>query len=354
MSESTTSTRIPKTVNGLAIILGMGNIGDPNNYMVRFPTVESAKAYLSAYAKRGYRQLDGARNYPPGAPETCEPVMGEVLELINAEEKEGAGVLDGIPFIVDTKLRYKPPNTHSAELVAKSIRDSLEALRLDKVHIEYLHSIDNTSDTRETCRAMDEAFRAGKFEKFGLCNASVAQLDDFYKACEDQNLIVRPTVYQGDYNILSRSCEDGILEKARQYRMPFYAFSPAGGGLLNSKDYRERQGGRFDINTKMGQSYHETWYASSPLTRAAESLRDLSQTHDINGHHLALRWIIWHSNLSGLYGDGIILGSSSIEQLNSNLDAIESGPLPEEAAREIEGIWATLKREEKEANQGDK
>ncbi|KAK1219113.1 hypothetical protein PQX77_018179 [Marasmius sp. AFHP31] len=340
---NTGDSTIPKKVNGLTIILGMGNIGDPNNYMVRFPTADSAKAYLSAYAKRGYRQLDSARNYPPDAPETCEPVMGEALELINAEETKGAGVLSGVPFIVDTKLRYKPPNTHSAEMVEKSIRGSLVALRLDKVHIEYLHSIDASSDTRETCRAMDEAFCAGKFEKFGLCSATVQQLDEFFQACEQQKLTVRPTVYQGEYNLLSRGHEEEI-EKAREYGMPFYAFSPAGGGLLNSTEYRERDGGRFDINTKMGQSYHDYWYGSPHLMQAAQSLRGLSEAHSLNGHHMALRWIAWHSKLSGAHGDGIILGASSIEQLNSNLDAIESGPLPKEVSEAIENIWSAFKR----------
>ncbi|KAG7098320.1 hypothetical protein E1B28_000281 [Marasmius oreades] len=337
---------IPKRVNGLTILLGMGNIGDPSNSLVRFPTPESAKAFLSAFAERGYRRLDSARNYPPGSPETAEPVIGEVLKLISIEQQqEGSeGVLKGIPFVIDSKLRYSPPNTHREEMIKKSLADTFRDLRVDKVHIEYLHSIDETSDTRETCRAMDEAYKAEKFEQFGLCNASISQLDRFYNACEEQGLTIRPTAYQGDYNVLSRECEeDGILERVRSYGMSFYAFSPAGGGLLNPRDYRERVGGRFDENTKMGQGYHSFWYTSPSLVNAAQALRDLSEKHNIDGHHMALRWIVWHSQLSGEHNDGIIMGASSIEQLNANLDAIESGPLPSDVVRAIEDVYEKVR-----------
>ncbi|KAF9264056.1 Aldo/keto reductase [Marasmius fiardii PR-910] len=351
MTTTPHPSQIPKTVNNLTIILGMGSIGDPSNSLVRFRTIESAKSYLSAFAKRGYRQLDSARNYPPGSPETGEPIIGEVLRLINSEERhenreERERVSNGTLFIVDSKLRFAPPNTHRSEMVKKSIEDSFRDLGVQKLHIEYLHNMDSTSDPLETCRAMDEAFKEQKFERFGICNTSAGQLDEFWKACEKQGLTLRPTAYQGDYNVLSREAEEeGIFDKVRKYGMSFYAFSPAGGGVLNSKKYRERGGGRFDENTRMGRNYHDFWYSSSTLMGAAQALRDLSAEHGINGHHLALRWIVWHSKLSGGHGDGIIMGASSVEQLNANLDAIESGPLEEEIVKAIEKVWERYKVE---------
>ncbi|KAL0567718.1 hypothetical protein V5O48_014279 [Marasmius crinis-equi] len=339
MASST--TEIPKRVNGLSIVLGVANIGDPSGSHVRFPSVESAKEHLSVFARRGYRHLDTARNYPGGAPGSSERVLGEVFEQLDVDGE----VLKGVPFIVDTKLRYAPPNTHSAEKVEKSVDGSLEALKKGKIHIEYLHGIDETSDTKETCLAMEKAFKEGKFELFGLSNASAKQIEEFWRVCEEQGLTVRPKVVQNDYSLLSREwAEDGdaVIRKARRYGMSFYAFSPAGGGIFNPKTYRERQNGRFDENTRLGKMYRGQWYTDR-LLRAANRVREIGEANGLDGHTTALRWIVWHSDLSGQHGDGIIIAASSIDQLNANLNAIESGPLPGEVLEMVGAIWEELK-----------
>jgi aflatoxin B1 aldehyde reductase len=50
--------------------------------------------------------------------------------------------------------------------------------------------------------------------------------------------------------------------------------------------------------------------------------------HGVSGHAAALRWTTYHSVLAPKYDDAIIIGSSTVDQLNSNLDIIEQGPLP--------------------------
>ncbi|KAI3612061.1 aldo keto [Moniliophthora roreri] len=332
------SSEIPKTINGLKIILGMAGIGDPSSPSCRFPNVEATKELLIAFARRGYRDLDTARNYPPGKPETCEPMMGEALESLQKD----ADVVKGVPFIIDTKLRFAPPNKHSKEMVEKSIDGSLKALKMEKLHVEYLHGYDETSPIPETCKAMDKAYKEGKFEKFGISNASADVLEQFFETCEAEGLEVKPQVYQGDYSVLSRDCEGKLLDTCRKHGMPYYAYSPAGGGLMNSKAYRERQGGRFDNSNRLGQIYRNQHYKDH-LIEAAEKVRELASANGLSGHVLALRWAVWHSKLSEKHGDGIILGASSIEQLNANLDAIESGPLPDTIVHAIEDIWSAAK-----------
>ncbi|KAK7036512.1 hypothetical protein VNI00_011709 [Paramarasmius palmivorus] len=89
----------------------------------------------------------------------------------------------------------------------------------------------------------------------------------------------------------------------------------------------------------MGQIYRQRHYQDH-LVEAAEKIRELASANGITGHTLALRWAVWHSKLSKEHGDGIILGASTIEQLHSNLDAVESGPLPDNVVSAIEEIWA--------------
>jgi aflatoxin B1 aldehyde reductase len=39
------------------------------------------------------------------------------------------------------------------------------------------------------------------------------------------------------------------------------------------------------------------------------------------------------------YGDGIVIGASSLEQLENNLKVIEEGPLPNEVAAAIDQVY---------------
>jgi len=60
---------------------------------------------------------------------------------------------------------------------------------------------------------------------------------------------------------------------------------------------------------------------------------------------LAYRWVKYNSPLKAEYGDGIIIGATSLEQLEQTLAGIGKGPVSEEAARAIEGIWEGVREE---------
>lgn len=53
----------------------------------------------------------------------------------------------------------------------------------------------------------------------------------------------------------------------------------------------------------------------------------------------ALRWLFHHSPL--IEGDGVIVGTSRLSQLDENLETLSaaSGPLPEVVLSAIEGAW---------------
>jgi len=56
---------------------------------------------------------------------------------------------------------------------------------------------------------------------------------------------------------------------------------------------------------------------------------NLAAEHGIGGHAAALRWTVYHSKLAADFGDAVIIGASSPVQLNSNMDMVEAGPLPQ-------------------------
>lgn len=59
----------------------------------------------------------------------------------------------------------------------------------------------------------------------------------------------------------------------------------------------------------------------------------------------ALRWMYHHSHLKGDLGDGVIIGMSSMEQLDQNLSASEDGPLDERVVEAFKHAWDLVAHE---------
>lgn len=59
---------------------------------------------------------------------------------------------------------------------------------------------------------------------------------------------------------------------------------------------------------------------------------------------MALRWVVHHSALRIKNGrDGVIIGVSSFVQLESNLNDLEKGPLPDEVVKVLDQAWLIAK-----------
>lgn len=94
--------------------------------------------------------------------------------------------------------------------------------------------------------------------------------------------------------------------------------------------------------TSLGVAYKEAYLKPSLLSSAAR-VASTAQSMNLDGHAVALRWTVYHSILDGAYGDAVIVGASSVNQLKKNLDAIEDGPLPERITKVVDDVWESVK-----------
>ncbi|KAM0249837.1 hypothetical protein ACHAQJ_008905 [Trichoderma viride] len=315
----------------LNVILGAGNLGDSKiDKTVRYDTPDQVNAYLDAFYNRGYRQIDTARVYSTGAPGTSEPRLGAV----------GAGKR----FIIDTKVLSREPGSHKRENIANEIEISLKALQIDQINIQYLHQPDRATPFEETCEAIDAAYKEGKFKKFGLSNFTANEVGQVLEICERRGF-VKPSVYEGQYNPVVRSGEKELFPLLRKKNIAFYAWSPAGGGFFAGNHKNAKSGGRFDKSTHLGAIY-SSLYLKPSIEAATDNALAVAAKHGISGHAAALRWTANHSALDKKYDDAIIIGSSTVDQLNSNLDVIEQGPLPEDVVEAINALYKEVGEDE--------
>lgn len=90
----------------------------------------------------------------------------------------------------------------------------------------------------------------------------------------------------------------------------------------------------------MGNGY-KNMYGKDDLMELGSKVEQAAKDSGLSGHAAALRWIIHHSQLQT--GGGLVVGASSIKQLNGNLDALEAGPLPESVLQAFDNLWDETK-----------
>lgn len=69
------------------------------------------------------------------------------------------------------------------------------------------------------------------------------------------------------------------------------------------------------------------------------------EKHGLTLLEVALRWCVHHSllNMKDGGGDGLIIGVSSLAQLEGNLRDLEKGPLPDEVVEALDRAWMVSK-----------
>lgn len=81
---------------------------------------------------------------------------------------------------------------------------------------------------------------------------------------------------------------------------------------------------------------YQARYFKDNYFNAIEVIRPVAEKHNLTLLEVALRWVIHHSQLNYPEGDGVIIGCSSVEQLESNLRDFEKGPLPDDVVQALD------------------
>ncbi len=78
------------------------------------------------------------------------------------------------------------------------------------------------------------------------------------------------------------------------------------------------------------------------MARTLAKLKDVSEKKGVTPHAIAIRWLLFHSELKGDLGDGIVAGARTEEQLEDTLRGCKEGPLPDEVVKLVNECWKKL------------
>ena len=128
--------------------------------------------------------------------------------------------------------------------------------------------------------------------------------------------------------------------------MSFYAYSPLAGGFLakTANVITEGKEQRWSTETRVGAMYQKL-YNRPVLLEALTRWEEIAKSAGTSKAELAIRWVAYNSRLSAKFGDGLILGAKSPEQLDNTLQSLRNGPLEEEIAMQIDALWEAVKDE---------
>ncbi|KAK5872666.1 hypothetical protein PBY51_013345 [Eleginops maclovinus] len=258
-----------------------------------------------------------------------------------------------LPKTVSIATKADPWNgkTLKPDSVCSQLESSLQRLQTECVDLFYLHIPDCQNPIQDTLKACNELHKEGRFKELGLSNYASWEVAEIVSLCRHNNWIV-PTVYQGMYNATTRQVETELLPCLRYYGMRFYAYNPLAGGLLTGKyNNLDKDGplpeGRFsgDIWAAAYRNRYLKQCQFEAIHLVIEALETVYGSEKPTMTSAALRWMYHHSQLKGDLGDGVIIGMSSIDQLQQNLAAAEEGPLDERVVTTFNDAWNLVAHE---------
>lgn len=137
------------------------------------------------------------------------------------------------------------------------------------------------------------------------------------------------------YNPLARTGEQTLFPTLRKLNMAFYSFSPLAGGYFSKTAEQLRNPAE---GSRMDQMKHfANMFVNDVSLQLRDELAKACERENLTVKEGALRWLMHHSILGD--EDGVILGASSLEQMEENLKACEGGPLPQNVVDCLDNIW---------------
>lgn len=302
-----------------AISLGLWhNFGSVDIY-------QNAKNILYHAFDSGITHFDLANNYGP-EPGTAEITFGRALrEGLNTHRDE---------IIISTKAGYKMwdgpyGDWGSRKYMIASLDQSLRRMGIDYVDIYYSHRPDPETPLEETMAALDHVVRQGKALYVGISNYRPERARQAFEIL--QSMGTPCLIHQARYNMFDRWVEDGLLSLTQQYGVGVIAFSPLAQGLLTDRYLHGIPEGSRMTRGQFLKPEHLTPEKLSKIQR----LNALALNRGQSLADMALAWVLRQKAVTS-----VLVGASSTEQLDTNLQALANPTFTPDELSEIENILA--------------
>lgn len=272
----------------------------------------------------GITHFDLANNYGPSAG-SAEETFGQIMQKSMAPYRD--------ELFISTKAGHDmwqgPYGTwNSRKHLIASLDQSLKRMHLEYVDIFYSHRYDPETPLEETLQTLVDIIHQGKALYVGISKYPKDKAEEAYNYLQSQH--IHCLLYQGRYNMFDRKVEqESILDQARQAGSGFIAFSPLAQGLLTNRylngiptDSRIARGGFLKKESLTPETIGKIKALDKIAASRGQTLAEM-----------ALAWLLKDDLVTS-----VIIGASSVQQLQDNLMCLKNTAFSSEELKQIEQI----------------
>jgi L-glyceraldehyde 3-phosphate reductase len=273
---------------------------------------------------KGITHFDLANNYGP-LPGSAEENFGIILK------KDFNNLRD--EMIISTKAGWEMwPGPYgdfgSRKYLLSSLDQSLKRMNLEYVDIFYSHRPDPETPLEETMGALAQAVHQGKALYAGI---SSYPADLTKKAAEIlKEMHVNCLIHQPKYSMFNRWVENGLLDVLEETGIGCIPFSPLEQGLLTDKYLN---GIPVDSRAYKPHGFLKIEDVTVQRISKAKRLNKIAAERNQSLSQMAIAWLLKDARVTS-----VLIGVSSVDQLDDNLKALNNLNFSGEELKKIDYI----------------
>jgi aryl-alcohol dehydrogenase-like predicted oxidoreductase len=318
-------TKLPHTnIKVSKICLGTMTWGNQN-------TQDEGFAQMDLALDKGVNFFDVAELYPvPATAETyaeTERIIGNWFEKTGNRDKVVLATKIAGPGDYTAHIRT---NGFSKAALNDAVNHSLKRLKTDYIDLYQLHWPERNTNTfgvrdykhnpndpwqdnfNEILHNLDEIIKSGKVRHVGISNEKAWATMRYLEESKTHQL-PRMITIQNAYSLLNRVFEGDMAEVAIRENIGLLAYSPMAFGVLSGKYIK----GTAADNARLKLFPRFARYSSAQSTEATKRYLKIAENNNMTLAQMALAFVTQQPFVTSN-----IIGATSIEQLNENIDSI--------------------------------
>ncbi len=285
---------------------------------------DNFRAILWRAFDKGITHFDLANNYGP-LPGSAEENFGIILDKdLRAHRDE---------LIISTKAGYLMwPGPYgewgSRKYLLASLDQSLKRMKLDYVDIFYSHRPDPDTPLEETMGALAQAVMQGKALYAGISNYPAEMTLRASEILKEMG--IKCLIHQPKYSMFERWVEDGLLDVLEETGIGCIPFSPLAQGLLTDKYLK---GIPKDSRASKPHGFLRIEDVTDKRISKALKLNEIAAKRNQSLAQMAIAWLLKDPGITS-----VLVGVSSVKQLDDNLKTLNNLVFSDEELKSIELI----------------
>lgn len=289
------------------------------------PYDEAERMILRAF-DQGVCHFDLANNYGP-VPGSAETNFGKILKDNLAAHRD--------EMIITSKAGHEMwagpyGDGSSRKNLMASIDQSLKRMQLEYVDIFYSHRYDGVTPVEETMQALIDIVHQGKALYVGISKYPPHLQQKCYDILKEAHVPCLISQYRA--SMYDMKALKANLPVAIDNGSGFICFSPLAQGLLTS---RYLNGVPADSRAARSTGFLQMGQVTEKRIEASRKLNAIAERRGQSLAQMALAWLLTHEGVTS-----VIIGASSVKQLDNNLETIGNLQFSDQDIAEINVILA--------------